>query len=76
MNVPAPFRGFTPYPLSFELFNNRMNTREILEIVKQRNPNEPEFIQAAEEVITSIVPVLEKNPAFVKLKLLERNRSV
>ena len=49
-----------------------MNTREILEIVKQRNPNEPEFIQAAEEVITSIVPVLEKNPAFVKLKLLER----
>ena len=49
-----------------------MNTREILDIVKQRNPNEPEFIQAAEEVITSIVPVLEKNPAFVKLKLLER----
>ena len=49
-----------------------MNTQEILEVVKQRNPNEPEFIQAAEEVITSIVPVLEKNPSFVKLKLLER----
>ena len=49
-----------------------MNTQEILEVVKQRNPNEPEFIQAAEEVITSIVPVLERNPLFVKLKLLER----
>lgn len=49
-----------------------MNTQEILETVKQRNPNEPEFIQAAEEVITSIVPVLEKNPSFVKLKILER----
>ena len=49
-----------------------MNTQEILEVVKQRNPNEPEYIQAAEEVITSIVPVLEKNPSFVKLKLLER----
>lgn len=49
-----------------------MNTQEILETVKQRNPNEPEFIQAAEEVITSIVPVLERNPSLVKLKILER----
>jgi glutamate dehydrogenase (NADP+) len=49
-----------------------MNTQELLETVKQRNPHEPEFLQAAEEVIISIVPVLEKNPAFVKLKILER----
>src|SRR5688572_26152698 len=49
-----------------------MDTQEILEKVKQRNPNEPEFIQAAEEVITSIIPVLEKNPSLVKLKILER----
>lgn len=45
---------------------------EILESVKQRNPHEPEFLQAAEEVILSVLPVLEKNPAFVKLRLLER----
>ena len=49
-----------------------MNTQEILETVRQRNPHEPEFLQAAEEVITSIVPVLEKHPSFVKLKILER----
>lgn len=49
-----------------------MNTQEILETVLQRNPHEPEFLQAAEEVITSIVPVLEKHPSFVKLKILER----
>lgn len=49
-----------------------MNTQEILAIVKQRNPNEPEFNQAAEEVITSIVPVLENDPSFVKHKILER----
>ena len=49
-----------------------MNTSEILETVKQRNPNEPEFLQAAEEVIISIVPVLEKHPSLVKLKILER----
>lgn len=49
-----------------------MNATEILERVKLRNPNEPEFIQAAEEVITSITPALEKNPSYVKLKLLDR----
>ncbi|MFM8739614.1 MAG: NADP-specific glutamate dehydrogenase [Cytophagales bacterium] len=44
----------------------------ILENVKKRNPNEPEFLQAAEEVIASVLPVLERNPAFARLKLLER----
>jgi glutamate dehydrogenase (NADP+) len=49
-----------------------MNTTELLDIVKSRNPNEPEFLQAAEEVIMSIVPVIEKNPEFGRLKILER----
>ena len=49
-----------------------MKTQEILDKVKQRDPHEPEFLQAAEEVITSIVPVFEKNPSFEKLKILER----
>jgi len=49
-----------------------MNHQEIVDRVKQRNPHEPEFVQAAEEVIVSIVPVLEKNPSFVKLKILDR----
>jgi glutamate dehydrogenase (NADP+) len=49
-----------------------MNPNEILEIVRRRNPHEPEFIQAAEEVILSITPVLQKHPEFARLKLLER----
>jgi len=49
-----------------------MTPQEIINLVKQRNPNEPEFLQAAEEVIFSIWPVLERNPDFVKLRLLER----
>ena len=49
-----------------------MKPLEILEVVKKRNPNEPEFLQAAEEVIVSILPVLEKHPEFVRLKILER----
>jgi glutamate dehydrogenase (NADP+) len=49
-----------------------MTHSTILDNVKKRNPNEPEFLQAAEEVIASVLPVLEKNPEFVRLKLLER----
>jgi glutamate dehydrogenase (NADP+) len=49
-----------------------MTHSAILENVKKRNPNEPEFLQAAEEVIASVLPVLEKNPEFARLKLLER----
>lgn len=49
-----------------------MNTSELIDLVKSRNPNEPEFLQAAEEVILSIAPVIDKNPQFAKLKILER----
>jgi glutamate dehydrogenase (NADP+) len=46
--------------------------QEILELVKKRNPHEPEFLQAAEEVIVSVLPVLTRNPEFARLRLLER----
>ncbi|MBX2961098.1 MAG: NADP-specific glutamate dehydrogenase [Cyclobacteriaceae bacterium] len=45
---------------------------DILDLVQQRNPNEPEFIQAAKEVIDSIWPVIEKHKEFQTLKILER----
>ncbi|MBL0176452.1 MAG: NADP-specific glutamate dehydrogenase [Ignavibacteria bacterium] len=40
--------------------------------VKAKNPNQPEFIQAVEEVVSSIYPVIERHPEFRKAKLLER----
>jgi glutamate dehydrogenase (NADP+) len=49
-----------------------MNTAELLAQVRQRNPHEPEFLQAAQEVIESIAPVFEKHPEFARLKILER----
>lgn len=49
-----------------------MNQQDLLSLVKQRNPSEPEFIQAAEEVILSVWPALERNPEYVRLRLLER----
>ncbi len=45
---------------------------EVLQLVKSRNPGEPEFHQAVEEVLESITPVLEKHPEYQKAKLLER----
>lgn len=44
----------------------------VLEDVKRRNPGEPEFHQAAEEVLTSLVPVLARRPEFRRWGILER----
>jgi glutamate dehydrogenase (NADP+) len=44
----------------------------ILDYVIKRNPNEPEFVQAVEEVILSLAPVIEKNPEYARLKIMER----
>ncbi|KAB2888692.1 MAG: NADP-specific glutamate dehydrogenase [Desulfobulbaceae bacterium] len=40
--------------------------------VIQRDPHEPEFHQAVKEVVDSIRPVLEKNPQYRRLGILER----
>ena len=40
--------------------------------VKAKNPNEPEFLQAVEEVVGSLVKVVEKHPEYAKAKVLER----
>lgn len=45
---------------------------DILENVKKRNPHEPEFVQAAEEVIQSVMPVLDRHRDLANLKILER----
>lgn len=46
--------------------------QEVLAKVKQRNANEPEFLQAVEEVLKSLEPVIEKHPEYVEANLLER----
>jgi glutamate dehydrogenase (NADP+) len=45
---------------------------EQLELLKKKNPNEPEFIQAATEVLESIEPVLDANPKYQAEGILER----
>ena len=44
----------------------------VIEQVKAKNANEPEFIQAVTEVLTSLKPVINANPEYEKAGLLER----
>lgn len=45
---------------------------ELMAIVKAKNPNEPEFHQAVQEVVESLDLVLEKHPEYRSAKILER----
>src|SRR5438045_8735640 len=45
---------------------------EVLEIVKKRNPNEPEFLQAVTEVLVSLEPAVQRHKKYRDGKILER----
>ena len=46
--------------------------QSVLDIVKSRNPGEPEFLQAVMEVLDSLLPVIEQTPKYSEYKVLER----
>ncbi len=46
--------------------------QRVLAQLKSRDPDEPEFHQAATEILTSLAPVLERHSEYEKAALLER----
>ena len=44
----------------------------VYEGLAQRNPEQKEFLQAVEEVLTSLEPVVERRPDIVKHKIIDR----
>ena len=40
--------------------------------LKKKNPNEPEFLQAAQEILESLELIVERRPEIEKEKILER----
>lgn len=46
--------------------------QNVLADVKAKNPNEPEFLQAVEEVLLTLDPVLEANKQYEAAAILER----
>ncbi|MDD2601641.1 MAG: NADP-specific glutamate dehydrogenase [Prevotella sp.] len=49
-----------------------MKATEVLESLKQRFPNQPEYMQAVSEVLTSIEDEYNKHPEFERVNLIER----
>jgi len=45
---------------------------DFMEKLKARNPAQSKFIQAAEEVVGSLIPVLDKHPKYKKAAIMER----
>jgi len=52
--------------------NTQAYVDQVFETVKKRNPGEPEFHQAVQEVLRSITPALERHPEYVESRLVER----
>lgn len=46
--------------------------RTFMEWVRERNPHEPEFLQAVEEVAEAVIPHIESNPKYKEARILER----
>ncbi|MBU2921805.1 NADP-specific glutamate dehydrogenase [Winogradskyella psychrotolerans] len=46
--------------------------KAFLNLVNERNGNEPEFMQAVEEVAETVIPFIESNPKYKGKMLLER----
>jgi glutamate dehydrogenase (NADP+) len=51
---------------------NHRSSADFLNHVAQRDPHQPEFLQAVKEVIQSLWPFLERNPRYLEQGLLER----
>ena len=51
---------------------NNAYIKSVLDQVKAKNANEPEFLQAVEEVLETLEPVVEQMPEIEKNAILER----
>ena len=47
-------------------------TQRVLDSLKAKYPYQPEFLQAAEEILNTLQPVVDKAPKYEKYKILER----
>ena len=45
----------------------------LMDRVEKRNPGEPEFLQAVQEVLESLEPVIARHPEFVERGVIDEN---
>lgn len=53
-----------------------MKASEVLNDLRRRFPNEPEYLQAVEEVLSTIEDAYNEHPEFDRYNLIERINSV
>jgi glutamate dehydrogenase (NADP+) len=46
--------------------------RAVMDVIKAKNPTEPEFHQAVQEVFDSLILVLDRHPEYRTARILER----
>lgn len=51
---------------------SQASIQDFLEIVKTKNSNEPEFLQAVTEIAEFVIPFIDEHPEYQNHKLLER----
>jgi glutamate dehydrogenase (NADP+) len=57
----------------FDALNRRrQDMSDIMEIIGSRDPDQKEFHQAVQEVLESVQPVLDRNPQYRKMAVMER----
>ncbi len=52
--------------------NYQSAINSFMEGARAKNPNEPEFLQALEEVAETVIPFIEENPKYKEANILER----
>lgn len=45
---------------------------KFMQLMKKRNPDQPEFLQAVSEVAQAIIPYIEEHPQYKKANIMER----
>jgi glutamate dehydrogenase (NADP+) len=68
----AEFYSKSQYCKQSSLAMKSISLEQFLARVQSRDPNQPEFMQAVREVMTSLWPFIEKNPQYADHGLLER----
>ncbi len=50
----------------------QLTVDRFMQLMKKRNPGQPEFLQAVAEVAHAIIPFIEEHPEYMKANILER----
>jgi len=55
-----------------------MTIQQFMDLVNRKNPNEPEFIQAVQEVVESLDDFIDDNPRYVGVleRMVEPERTI